>query len=138
LLAPALNAIMAQRLVRKICPNCKEKIDLDQETEERIKNILGAISEKSGKKIDLNQELVFYQGKGCDSCQGLGYKGRIGIYEILVMTKEIEKVIISEQVSEYRMKELAIADGMVTMTQDGLLKALAGITSVEEVFRVAQ
>ena len=138
LLAPALNAIMAQRLVRRICEGCKEKVDLDQQTQERIKNILGAIPEKSGYKVDLNKEMTFYKGKGCDKCHNLGYKGRIGIYEIFIMNKEIEKIIISEEVSEYRMKELATEAGMITMVQDGLLKAVDGITSVEEVFRVAQ
>ncbi|MFH1598184.1 MAG: GspE/PulE family protein [Patescibacteria group bacterium] len=138
LLAPALNAIMAQRLVRKICDHCKEKVDLDGATTERIKNILGAIPTNSGEKIDLNQELTFYKGKGCEACHSLGYKGRIGIFEIFAMDKEIEKVIISEEVSEYRMKELAVQNGMVSMVQDGLLKAKDGITTVEEVFRVAQ
>jgi len=138
LLAPALNVIMAQRLVRKICPQCKEKVDLDQETSERIKNILGAIPKQSERKVDLNKEMVFYQGKGCDHCHGLGYKGRIGIFEIFVIDKDIEKIVISESVSEYRMKELANEKGMVTMMQDGLLKALDGITTVKDVFRVCK
>lgn len=138
LLAPALNAVMAQRLVRRICEHCKEKADLDQATQERIKNILAAIPANSGYKVDLGKELVFYQGRGCEQCHDLGYHGRIGIYEIFVMTKEIEKVIISSEISEYQMKELAVKNGMISMVQDGLLKALDGITSVDEVFRVAQ
>ena len=71
-------------------------------------------------------------------CSGLGYKGRVGIYEIFTMNKEIEQVILSQEVSEYTIQELAVKQGMVTMAQDGVLKALEKITSLEEVFRVAQ
>ena len=137
LLAPALNAIIAQRLVRRICPHCIKEIKLDPEKLDQVKKILGAIPANSGEQIDLNN-LKFYKGEGCDKCQGLGYHERIGIYEILIIGKEIEKVILSGQVSEYQMKDIAKQHGMVTMVQDGLLKALDGITSVDEVFRVSQ
>jgi len=138
LLAPALNAVIAQRLVRKLCPYCKEKADLDQETRERVQNILAAIPAKSGIRIDLNKNLVFYNSRGCDKCHQIGYQGRIGIFEIFTITPEIEEVIIKESSSEHRMKELAVGNGMITMVQDGLLKALEGLTSVEEVFRVSK
>ena len=87
--------------------------------------------------MDLNN-LHFYHGQGCEECSGLGYKGRVGIYEIFTMNKEIEQVILSAQVSEYSIQELAVKGGMVTMAQDGLLKALEKITSLDEVFRVAE
>jgi len=137
LLAPAINAIIGQRLVRRICNNCKVPTELPNELLERVKKILSEIPENSGVKIDLNN-LRFYTGKGCSECQGLGYRGRIGIYEILTMSPEIEKSILSGDVSEYQMRELAKKQGMITMVQDGLLKALDGITTVEEVFRVAE
>ena len=137
LLAPALNAIIAQRLVRRICPHCKKEIKLDPEKLDQVKKIFSTVPNNSGEKIDLNN-LKFYQGSGCDKCQGLGYHGRIGIYEILIIDKEIEKVILSGQVSEYQMKDIAKQQGMITMIQDGLLKATGGITTVEEVFRVSQ
>ena len=82
--------------------------------------------------------MVFYKGKGCKGCNDIGYKGRIGIFEIIIMDKNIEKEILSGQVSEYKMRELAQQQSMVTMVQDGLLKALDGITTVEEVFVVAE
>ncbi|MFH0952269.1 MAG: GspE/PulE family protein [Patescibacteria group bacterium] len=138
LLAPAINAAMAQRLVRKICEHCKEKTDIDGTAMERIKNLLGALPEKSGAKVELTQSLVFYQGKGCPQCHQLGYKGRVGIFEIIVMDPAIEKAVLANQVSEYGMRELAQKQGMVTMVQDGLLKALDGITTVDEVFRAAE
>jgi type IV pilus assembly protein PilB len=138
LLAPSLNVIMAQRLVRKVCKNCKEEDVLDEETIKKTKEILSQISPSSGLKFDPNKKLVFYKGKGCDECHDTGYRGRTGIFEVFKMSAEIEKIILSGQVSEYQMKEVAIKNGMVTMVQDGLLKALDGITSVEEVFRVAE
>jgi len=138
LLAPALNAVMAQRLVRKICPDCKEEEVLDSDTLSKVKETLGKIPASSGYKFDPNKKMVFYKGRGCDSCHSTGFQGRTGIFEVFIMNAEIEKIILSGQVSEYQMKDVAIKNGMVTMVQDGLLKALDGITSVVEVFRVAE
>ncbi len=137
LLAPALNAIIAQRLIRKICKYCKVKTRLDSETLEKVKKVLGEIPQTSGEKVDLNK-MVFYRGKGCPKCSGFGYKGRIGVFEVLTMNSDLEKIILSGQTSEYQMLEIAQKHGMVTMVQDGLLKVLEGITTVEEVFRVAE
>ena len=136
LLAPALNAVIGQRLVRKICNHCKEETQLDDANLEKVKNIMSEISPASGVKINLDK-LKFYKGKGCPKCSDIGYKGRVGIYEIFAMDKEIEGVILSNKVSEYEMREIAVKKGMVTMPQDGILKALEGITSIEEVFRVS-
>ncbi|MFH1225715.1 MAG: GspE/PulE family protein [bacterium] len=151
LLAPAMNIMMAQRLVRKICERCREAIELKPEEMEKVKKILANLPDQSGEKEKINPpaspsqdgladggNLKFYQGKGCPACKGLGYQGRIGIYEIMPMSKEIEQAILAGQISEYVMRDLAIKAGMVTMMQDGLLKALDGITTAEEVFRVAE
>lgn len=138
LLAPALNAIIGQRLVRRICQECKEEMKLDEEKITRVKEILSQIPEKSQQEKPDLDNLKFYKGKGCPVCNSLGYKGRIGIYEIFAMNKEIEEIILSGKVSEYQMKEVAAKYGMITMVQDGLLKALDGLTTVEEVFRVAE
>ncbi|MBN1778668.1 MAG: type II/IV secretion system protein [Candidatus Buchananbacteria bacterium] len=140
LVAPAINAMIGQRLVRKICQNCKKEIELDNQTFSRVVKILSAIPTESGTKV-ANQDLKklkFYKGGGCEECQGLGYKDRVGIFEIMTMNKEIEKLILHGQVSEYDMRDIAIKSGMITMIQDGLLKAADGITTVEEVFRVAK
>ena len=82
--------------------------------------------------------MKFYKGGGCDVCAKSGYKGRVGIYEALVINKEVEQIILSGEISEYKMQEVAVKNGMVTMVQDGLLKAADGLTSIEEVFRVAE
>lgn len=137
LLAPALNSVIGQRLVRRICESCREETKLDSEKLERVQKHLETLPVDDKKTVDL-AHLQFFKGKGCDECSGLGYKGRIGIYEIFVMTKEIEQVILGEKVSEYVIQDLAVKDGMVTMVQDGLLKALEKITTVEEVFRVTE
>lgn len=137
LLAPAMNAIIAQRLVRRICQDCKAPMELDEDTRDRVVTALREISPASGEKVDMDK-LVFYKGQGCEQCQHIGYKGRIGIYEVLTMNEEIEKIVLSTQVSEYDIRAIAKKAGMVTMVQDGLLKALEGITTVNEVFEVAE
>jgi type II secretory ATPase GspE/PulE/Tfp pilus assembly ATPase PilB-like protein len=137
LLAPALNCIIGQRLCRTIHDKCKEETKLDDETLARVKKTLSDISPKSGVKVDIDK-IKFFRGKGCDECNGIGYKGRIGIYEILAMSQDIEKVILSGNVSEYQMRDIAKAAGMITMAQDGILKALDGLTTVDEVYRVAE
>ena len=137
LLAPALNVMIGQRLVRRLCEKCKEKIGLDKETEERVSAVMAKLPDKEKKNFDLSRAR-FFEGRGCEACQGIGYKGRIGIYEVMVMDEDIEKLILNGNVSEYDMREIARQKGMVTMTQDGILKAASGITSVAEVFRVAE
>ncbi len=136
LLAPALNAIMGQRLVRKICKDCKEEMTLDAETLELVKKQLSSIPETSGEpKVDISA-LKFYHGKGCATCNKTGYKGRVGAYEIIVRDGELEQSILKGILSEYDMRALAQKQGMVTMAQDGLLKAIEGLTTVEEVKRI--
>ncbi|MFH1789895.1 MAG: GspE/PulE family protein [bacterium] len=137
LLSPALNSIIGQRLVRKICPNCVVQDKIDDELLKRIKDILDKMPKDEKEKVDIDN-MLFYKGSGCEQCSGLGYKGRIGIYEIMIVNKEIEENILSGQVSEYALEDLAISNGMVTMVQDGILKALDKITSVHEVFRVTE
>ena len=135
LLAPALNAVMGQRLVRRVCKKCKEEYVLEDRLLEKVKNIISEMPEKERQAIDI-ENLHFYKGKGCETCHGTGYKGRIGIYEILDMCPEIEELILTEKVSEYEIEKIAIKNGMLKMVQDGVLKALNGVTTVEEVFRV--
>ena len=137
LLAPALNSIIGQRLVRRICPNCIEE-DLDRgEKYKRAMILIEKLPEAEKKNIDINN-IHFYRGKGCDKCSGLGYKGRIGLYEIFTLNKEIEEMILSGQLSEFAVQELAEKNGMVTTAQDGVIKALEKITSLDEVFRVTE
>lgn len=141
LLAPAVNAIIGQRLVRRLCAKCKTKIMLDPGKLSEVKAVLAKIPKNSGYAVDMSK-LQFYgppkNPNVCAACNGLGYKGRVGIYEVMVMSKEVENLILTGNVSEYQMAEVAATQGMITMTQDGLLKTLDSMTSVEEVLRVAE
>ena len=133
-IAPALNAVIAQRLVRRLCPKCIKPAVLSPVVLSRAKMLLEAIPPKA--EVNLPKELQFYHAEGCSECHGLGYSGRIGIYEVIQVTDTV-KDLIQKEVSMTDLKKQAIADGMVSMAQDGLLKALQKITDVEEVFRVA-
>lgn len=137
LLAPALNAVIGQRLVRRVCEKCKRKIELTAEIKKRVEEIIENMPE-AVKNETKKKDKVFYEGKGCEACNQLGYKGRIGIYEIFMMNPAVEQMILSGQVSEYEIERAAIADGMVTMVQDGVLKSLEGVTALAEVFRVIE
>jgi type II secretory ATPase GspE/PulE/Tfp pilus assembly ATPase PilB-like protein len=136
LLAPALNAVIGQRLLRRICENCKEPTTLDEKQMEYVKQSLSKIPENSGETVPPESEWQTLKGKGCEKCNSSGYKGRVGIYEVLTMSDEI-KAALSEQISEYEVRELAKTQGMVTMQQDGVLKIITGLTTIDEVMRVA-
>jgi len=134
LIAPAINAIIAQRLVRKLCAHCKEEYAPAQETVEKIKNVLSEIPENA--RIEIPEDIkVLYRSKGCSKCNFIGYSGRIGIFEVFTMTPNIEKIILGN-ISSSEIMEAARKDGMILMKEDGILKALKGITSLEEVRRV--
>lgn len=136
LLAPALNAIIGQRLVRRICQSCKKETPIEDKMMQRIIKELTPVKDRFPECADL-AKLVFYSGKGCEACQGIGFKGRVGIYEVLRKTPEVEKIILSGSLSEYAIQEIGIKEGMITMIQDGLIKAIKGVTSPEEVFEAA-
>ncbi len=135
IIAPAINMAMAQRLVRKLCPSCKIKDKIDSEILEKIQKTLLPIKDRFKlPKLDSSLK-IYFPGKGCKECNELKYKGRIGVYEAFVISKEMEKLILkSPAISD--VQELAEKEGMVTMLQDAYLKLLSGITSVEEVERI--
>jgi type IV pilus assembly protein PilB len=133
--APALSAVLAQRLVRRLCQNCKKPAQLSPTVMEKIQYILNQIPKVA--KVELPKELQFFHSAGCAECHNLGYKGRVGIYEVLENTEAVQALILKENSSMAEFKKVAVSQGMITMTQDGLLKALQGVTDVEEVFRVA-
>lgn len=133
LMSPSINAIIGQRLVRKLC-DCKESYVPAKESIESIKKVLSIISPKAKVEIPKNIENL-YRPKGCLKCNNLGYKGRIGIFEVLTINEDLEK-LISEMAGETDLAVAALESGMITMLQDGILKATAGITSIDEVKRV--
>lgn len=135
LLTPAINAIVGQRLVRNLCPQCKAKHILTAEESSKIKKILAVISPKAEVDVPENIDTI-YKPVGCEACNGLGYKGRSAIFEILVMDEKI-KELANGGASGFKILQQAIENGMVTMLQDGVLKCIEGLTSLEEVYSVA-
>ncbi len=133
LITSSLNAVVGQRLVRKICDKCREKAVIPQTLLETIKRELVELPSGQMKNINLDQ-LVFYHGRGCKDCNN-GYSGRLGIFEVLQMSSRVEDLAVRKAPTS-EIKKAAIADGMITMIQDGLLKALKGITTIDEVMRV--
>lgn len=134
LLSSTVTALVGQRIARKICPACKEAYIPPAPLVEEIKKILGVLF-TSVVKDPKNVKL--YKGKGCIDCNNTGYKGRVGIYEVLPITEKISKLIL-EHPDAHTLQDQAVADGMITMKQDGYLKVISGVTTIEEVLRVAQ
>lgn len=124
LIASSVNAIVAQRLARKLCPFCKQPVELDKPTLQRL-----GLAEDEGKNIDS------YEPVGCKECNNTGYKGRTGIYEVLVMTPEMQEVVIREG-SVIEIQNIAIEQGMQTMREGAINKLKEGNIPIQEVFRV--
>jgi len=121
LIAAAVEGVLAQRLVRKICPNCKEPYEPPLNLRRSVERLVGEVE-------------TFYRGVGCSKCRNTGFSGRIGIYELLVPDDAMrDKITAAPKITELR--EMAAAAGMVSLRADGMAKVKAGITTVEEVFR---
>jgi len=145
LVASTTNIIIAQRLVRKVCPNCIQSYKLDKQTVDELKqqldleNIMQKLEEK---KVIINakqgiEALLFYRGKGCKQCSNSGYKGRLGIYEVLEVTDEMSELIL-KKATPTELKKQAEKQGMLTIVEDGFIKAKNGITTIEEIMRVTK
>jgi len=130
LLASTINALIGQRIVRRICPHCKEAYMPPAQLMDELKQVLG-------KLYPVNSSGTFFRGKGCAECGHLGYIGRIGIYEVLMASEKISRLML-EQGGEQNIENEAVLEGMITLKQDGYLKVLMGETTMEEVLRVAQ
>ncbi|MBU0734655.1 MAG: Flp pilus assembly complex ATPase component TadA, partial [Proteobacteria bacterium] len=122
LTASSLLAVVAQRLVRKICPDCRESVKPDDAT---LKDLV------------LPGDQIFWRGRGCPSCMQSGYRGRTGIFELLVMDNDVRHLVTSGADS-VTIKEAAVRNGMSTLFKDGLMKAGKGITTLDEIMRVTQ
>ncbi len=134
LLASSLNAVVGQRILRKICSHCREQYTVPEIMITDIKNVLGALLpiDKTGKS-----SLSLFRGKGCSECGDTGFLGRVGIFEVLPVSDKVGKLILSHADSG-EVEKHAVEEGMITLKQDGYLKALEGMTTIEEVLRVAQ
>lgn len=146
LLTAAINSLIAQRLLRKLCPYCLQSQTYSADTLKLVynsKNIVELVKKIALKyytpeeisQLEYKDEFVFYKGMGCKACSNTGYKGRIGIYEVLEMDEETKKVIMEGKSSD-DIEAIAVEKGMTTMLENGIEKALSGMTSLEEVIRV--
>ncbi len=149
LIASTVYLVVAQRLVRKVCPDCKQEYKLDKkrlaELEkavdfDQIAKTLGNLEDveiKELKEINDVRTASFYRGKGCERCNNEGYKGRLGIFETLEMSESIQKMVSSNSTAD-EIEKKAKEEGMISMIEDGIIKALRGVTSIEEVLRVTK
>jgi len=134
LIASVLNASLAQRIVRKICVHCKE---IYEPLPEIKRNITETLGDFLPKQYAQGEQIRLYRGKGCLECDNTGYLGRIGIYELLIISPTVNKMIL-KQATAKEIEAQARTEGLIIMKQDGYLKTLEGITTIEEVLRVAE
>jgi len=126
LVASTVNIAIGQRLVRKICPNCKTKRRITKSEYKSLSDILPP---------QIKRQRTFSFGKGCELCNGTGYQGRMGTHEVLFVDNDIREAIL-RRASASEIKKIAVKNGMTTMVEDGFLKAKAGLTTIDEVIRV--
>ncbi len=133
IISSAINLAMAQRLVRKLCPNCKKQVEIKDEDKLNIEKTLDSISDKSYLEgLDMKH---YFESVGCEKCNMTGFKSRIGIHEAIVMDENIE-LVVRENPSEREIKKAALYQNLLTLNQDGIIKVLQGITTMEELQRV--
>jgi type IV pilus assembly protein PilB len=140
LLVSSLTVVIGQRVLRRLCKNCKKQVKPDDEQKKDIKKVLGKLYEtglETQQKKTNTDELTLWETEGCEECNGTGFKGRVGIFEVFTVSDEISRLIV-EKASDNDIEKKAREQGMMTMKQDGYLKALEGITTIEEVLRVAE
>lgn len=130
----SINLVIAQRLMRRLCPKCKKAYKPSQEDADKVKKILSLISKKS--RVDIPKEIkTFYKAEGCSECHGLGYKGRIGVFEFFTISDAIAKLIVKEALP-LELTTKATEEGMITLMQDSMLRVVEGVTTIEEIQRV--
>jgi len=142
LIPASFNIIIAQRLVKRLCPYCKKKVPLSEIWSETLKNVKKALSFTPKEELNrrVSNELknpVFYKAVWCEKCDNLGYKWRVWIYEVLEITPWVKQMILNWD-SAFSINKQAIKDWMISLEQDWIIKALQWLTSLEEVYRVAK
>ena len=132
LLAPSLNIMLAQRLIRRLCDNCKKPEGVSIEIDKIIKDELSKLAKEVRETVLYNPPYKIYKASGCAKCKGKGTAGRVALYEVMKMTRELEN-IINMGASEGKVRDEGLRQGMVSLRQDGIIKALDGTVSIEEV-----
>lgn len=130
MIGPSVSLIIAQRLVRKLCV-CKKELEISADLKEKIKNYIERLPKRV--KRENYQEIKMFKPSGCEKCANMGYRGRVGVFEFFEANEDFQGLILKQDLSEIVLKEAAKRQGMVSMQEDGVLKAISGITSLEEV-----
>ncbi|MBI4114690.1 MAG: type II/IV secretion system protein [Candidatus Niyogibacteria bacterium] len=136
IIAPAINLSMAQRLVRQLCEACKKKTEPTEKERARIQEVLSSLPKNAAFPKAKIKEMFIYKPQGCNVCNNTGYAGRIGIFEVLIIDDDVEALILRTP-SHKQLKDEMRRQEIPTLLQDGIVKVLKGITSLEEVERVA-
>lgn len=136
LIPPTLQLVVGQRLIRKLCEDCKEKITPEPKIQNLILNEIEKFPPMVKNSIKIKKPLKIFASKGCSKCHKTGFSGRIGAFEILTITKSLSSLILKDP-SEEAIRKEAEKQGMITMRQDGILKVLSGVTTIEEVLRLS-
>ncbi len=131
-----LRIIEAQRLLRRLCPHCKEEYEPAESVRDDIRKSLKKTHDCEFDYSKLDTNFTLFRPKGCEKCNDMGYKGRLGVYELMELDREIEKMVL-DGASEAEIEDKSIEKGMITLLQDGYLKSIDGDTSIEEVLKVA-
>ncbi|MFH1284187.1 MAG: GspE/PulE family protein [Candidatus Peregrinibacteria bacterium] len=137
LITSSMELIIAQRLVRKLCPNCKKPANPGPEMLEIVKKAMTELHIEGEVDPKLVAGMQFYEAVGCEKCNKIGYKGRVGLFEVLRMNNELRR-LISENANMLDLHKAAQENGMITLEQAGVIKALEGLTTLDEVYRVAR
>jgi type IV pilus assembly protein PilB len=138
LLVSSLNCVVGQRVLRRVCKKCAQPVPIEDKMKEEIKKTLGPIYEMVEEKWKKEgKEMTVPKVVGCDECNKTGYFGRVAIYEVMPVSEKIAKLIV-EKASSSSIQKLAMEEGMLTMKQDGYVKVLEGLTTMDEVLRVAE
>jgi len=133
-IGPALKLVIAQRLVRRLCPDCKKPVRVTPELDKKIQRFLGGLPKRVNRD-DYEKIQIFEPGTNCEKCGGFGYKGRVAIFELLQIAEDMQS-LISPDVGEAAINKEAVKRGMATMQEDGILKVISGISTFEEVEEV--
>lgn len=134
LLSASVNLIMAQRLIRKLCQDCKREAKPNPVVAKELAEVVANVPKEYLDNIDVKNYKI-YEAVGCDKCGNVGYKGRMGIFEVLPMLDELQELLFNKQPA-YKIYEAAAKFGMITMKQDGFIKVIRGETTIEEIARV--
>ncbi len=137
LIPSTLRAVIAQRLIRTLCPKCRKKVNPNEKVKNYIIGILKTLPDFIKKDLKVSNPLQVFEANGCDFCSFKGYKGRMGLYEVLPITEELIEVILKNPAESVILKS-AQKQGMLTMAQEGVLKVLDGQTTIAEIIRVTQ